>query len=112
MRSTLVLLACVSALVSLILMSHITPHSSRTSANPQPLVTTAPAATASPASPQTPAGNVAPPQAASPTIIGVYSGPGAVRSHEQFELWLGRAVPLATDYVDYKGGWQKDFIDS
>jgi hypothetical protein len=44
--------------------------------------------------------------------IGVYNGPGAVTAHNNFSSWLGSPVTYATDYVDYKGGWQKDFIDS
>jgi hypothetical protein len=42
---------------------------------------------------------------------GVYNGPGAVPAHNSFEQWLGKQVPYATDYIDYKGGWQKDFVD-
>jgi hypothetical protein len=49
---------------------------------------------------------------ASSAALGVYTGPGAISAHTQFEQWLGRAVPYATDYIDYKGGWQKDFADS
>jgi hypothetical protein len=44
--------------------------------------------------------------------MSIYLGPGAVRAHTDFEQWLGRPIPYATDYFDYKGGWQKDFIDS
>lgn len=44
--------------------------------------------------------------------LGVYTGPGAISAHTQFEQWLGRPVPYAEDYIDFKGGWQKDFIDS
>lgn len=48
-----------------------------------------------------------------PTILtGVYSGPGKIKTHQSFEAWLGKKVPYATDYIDYKGGWQKDFVDS
>jgi hypothetical protein len=43
---------------------------------------------------------------------GVYNGPGAVAAHASFENWLGKPVPYATDYIDYKDGWQKDFVDS
>jgi len=46
------------------------------------------------------------------SISGIYTGPGAVSTHTDFEKWLGKPVPYATDYIDYKGGWQKDFIDS
>ncbi len=46
------------------------------------------------------------------TQIGVYTGPGTLATHTSFEQWLGRSVPVTTDYIDYKGGWQKDFIDS
>ncbi len=48
----------------------------------------------------------------SSAALGVYTGPGAIAAHTQFEQWLGRPVPYAADYIDYKGGWQKDFIDS
>jgi hypothetical protein len=43
---------------------------------------------------------------------GVYNGPGAVLAHNSFEQWLNSPVLYATDYIDYKGGWNKDFIDS
>ncbi|HSX27230.1 MAG TPA: Ig-like domain-containing protein [Patescibacteria group bacterium] len=43
---------------------------------------------------------------------GVYTGPGTVTAHDNFSNWLGSPVTYTTDYVDYKGGWQKDFIDS
>jgi hypothetical protein len=56
------------------------------------------------------------PQQQAPIIINaknaVYSGPGAVSAHDSFSLWLGKPVVYATDYIDYKGGWQKDFVDS
>lgn len=44
--------------------------------------------------------------------VGVYEGPGNVDAHTTFEQWLERSVPYATDYIDFKGGWQKDFIDA
>lgn len=43
---------------------------------------------------------------------GIYNGPGTVGTHGELEQWLGQPIPYATDYIDYKGGWQKDFIDS
>src|SRR5262245_54282324 len=46
------------------------------------------------------------------TQIGVYNGPGAVGALGNFAGWLSRPVPYAADYIDYKGGWQKDFVDS
>ncbi len=49
---------------------------------------------------------------ASSAATGVYTGPGTVSAHNNFSTWLGAQVPYTTDYVDYKGGWQKDFIDS
>jgi hypothetical protein len=48
----------------------------------------------------------------STTRAGVYSGPGNISGHTKFEAWLGKPVPYATDYIDYKGGWTKDFHDS
>jgi Glycosyl hydrolase family 26 len=81
----------------------------------------APSLVLQPASPLQPVETIAP-QASSAarggssqsanTAIGVYTGPGAVAAHDAFAQWLGRPVPYATDYIDYKGGWQKDFIDS
>lgn len=44
--------------------------------------------------------------------MGLYTGPGGVTPHQNFETWLGEQVPYTTDYIDYRGGWQKDFIDS
>jgi hypothetical protein len=48
----------------------------------------------------------------SASIMGVYTGPGDVNGHTNFESWLGRSVPYTTDYIDYRGGWTKDFHDS
>lgn len=48
----------------------------------------------------------------SSTQAGVYIGPGNIAGHSNFETWLGKPVPYATDYIDYKGGWGKDFHDS
>jgi hypothetical protein len=48
----------------------------------------------------------------SSTRIGVYTGPGDITGHRNFETWLGKTVPYASDYIDYKGGWSYDFHDS
>ena len=74
-------------------------------AGDKPAVNPSPAATASVAAASAAAGQ-------SNAAIGVYTGPGAIAAHTNFEQWLGRPVPYALDYIDYKGGWQKDFIDS
>lgn len=44
--------------------------------------------------------------------MGIYTGPGDVSGHTNFESWLGKSIPYTTDYIDYRGGWSKDFIDS
>jgi hypothetical protein len=51
---------------------------------------------------------------ASPSYVpaipaGVYNGPGAVGAHNEFESWLGVSMLYASDYVDYKSGWDTDF---
>jgi hypothetical protein len=48
----------------------------------------------------------------SSTKMGIYTGPGDVKGHTNFETWLGKPIPYATDYIDYKGGWTTDFHDS
>ena len=48
----------------------------------------------------------------SSTKMGIYTGPGDINGHNNFENWLGQPVPYATDYIDYKNGWQADFHDS
>jgi hypothetical protein len=48
----------------------------------------------------------------SSTKMGIYTGPGDIKGHNSFETWLGKPIPYTTDYIDYKGGWSKDFIDS
>lgn len=44
--------------------------------------------------------------------LGLYVGPGRVTLLQNFSTWLGKPITHTTDYIDYKGGWQKDFIDS
>jgi hypothetical protein len=47
--------------------------------------------------------------ASASTPVGVYTGPGKVSTTDSFNSWLGGNVTYATDYVDYKGGWDFDF---
>ena len=46
------------------------------------------------------------------TKMGLYIGPGGIARHQIFEQWLGKPIPYTTDYIDYNGGWTKDFVDS
>lgn len=46
------------------------------------------------------------------TAMGIYTGPGKITAHDNFAQWLGADIPYTTDYIDYKGGWEKDFVDS
>ena len=48
----------------------------------------------------------------SSTKTGIYTGPGDINGHVNFENWLGKPIPYTTDYIDYKGGWFADFHDS
>ncbi len=40
---------------------------------------------------------------------GLYSGLAKVPEQNSFSAWLGNPVPYATDYVDYRTGWDNDF---
>jgi hypothetical protein len=47
-----------------------------------------------------------------PVPAGVYNGPAAVTAHNTFENWLGSTMLYASDYVDFKNGWDTDFKPS